>query len=594
MPEQLQTRWAEDVDPKHPWPEYPRPQLTRDRWSTLNGPWRAALTGDGDDPPAEFDRDILVPFPMGSVLSGIDEVLQPEQRLWMQRTFSAPPLVDDERLLIHFGGVDWACDVWCNDTHIGRHEGAHDPFSFDLTDALVLSGPQSLTVRIADPTDTGTQPLGKQTLQPFAIQYTAMAGIWQTVWLEPVPVARVASVVTTTSIADGTVAVRVGVAGAAAGMTVQVTATDDAGSVTSVTAAVNDEGAHVEVSPDDLRLWSPDNPHLYTVQAELIDSDGAVIDRVGSYFGAREVDVDRDGSGHLRLRLNGEPLFHLGLLDQGWWPDGGYIAPTDTALAYDIEVSKAMGFNTIRKHVKVEPARWYWHADRLGMLVWQDMPSVRFDMIEFGTQMADGVAPPDMTWDRISPGRDPEGFRRELDAMIEALRPFPSIVVWVPFNEAWGQHDTDAVLAHVAELDPSRLIDGPSGWVDTGSGQIRDHHVYNQEADFPGTETDRPVVYGEYGGLKLVVDGHVARDDGWGYSTAATVDEFDTAYAALSNTIAALVDRGLAGAIYTQTTDVESEINGLLTYDRAVVKLPVERFAEIHRTITTPRPTPSA
>jgi hypothetical protein len=245
----------------------------------------------------------------------------------------------------------------------------------------------------------------------------------------------------------------------------------------------------------------------------------------------------------------------------------------------------AMGFNTIRKHVKVEPARWYWHADRLGALVWQDMPSTRFDMSAFGAQLAKQIAPPDMPWDEISPGRDPVGFRRELDAMIDALLPFPSIVMWVPFNESWGQHDTDDTLAHVAERDPSRLVDGPSGWVDSGSGDIRDHHIYTNPEAFPGADVARAVVYGEYGGFKLAIDGHSWAEKGWGYATTNSPAELDAAYSELSEVIATLIPQGLAGAIYTQTTDVESEINGLLTYDRATFKIPPERLAEIHRTI---------
>jgi beta-galactosidase/beta-glucuronidase len=583
----LRTRWADDVDPQSPLPDYPRPQLRRPRWINLNGPWACAVTAAGAERPAEFAESILVPFPMGSELSGMERPLLPDERLWMHRGFDAPALGPDERLLLNFGAVDWECEVWCNEQPVGAHRGGFDPFSFDITEALILDGPQALVIAVTDPTDTGTQPLGKQTLKPFAIQYPAVAGIWQTVWLEPVPGTRVSSIHCTTSIADDTVTVHVAMTG---GERIDVTANAADGTATEARAEVHDGRARAVLRFDDLHLWSPDDAHLYDLTVTLFDT-GSETDVVDSYFGAREIDIGRDHAGVLRLRLNGEPVFHFGTLDQGWWPDGLYTAPTDEALAFDIEATRAMGFNTIRKHVKVEPARWYQHADRIGMLVWQDMPSTRFDMAAFGTQMAGGVEPPAMDWSKVSPGRDPECFRRELDAMIEALRPFPSIVMWVPFNESWGQHDTDATLAHVAELDPTRLVDGPSGWVDRGSGQIRDHHVYNKEAEFPGRDADRPVVYGEYGGFKLMVDGHVTHEKGWGYSTTRSSEEFAAAYAALTAVIGGLIDEGLAGAIYTQTTDVESEINGLLTYDREIWKIPAAHLTEIHSMISLSRPT---
>ena len=550
----------------------------------LNGPWDLAIT-QGDDPaPDDYAEQVLVPFPVGSALSGVDHVLGPDERLWMRRRFVAPELGPGERLRLHFGAVDWECEIWCNEQWAGTHRGGYDPFHVDVTAAITDRAEQELIVAVSDPTDTGTQPLGKQTLNPFAIQYTAVAGIWQTVWLEPIPATSIERVTATTSIDERRVTVRVDVSGGRSGDRVEVGATSNETEVARGDAAVVAGVAAITLGFRELRLWSPDDPHLYDLHV-TVGRQGRTLDEATSYVGAREVGVARDADGIWRLTLNGSPIFHLGLLDQGWWPEGLYTAPTDDALAFDIAATKAMGFNTIRKHVKVEPARWYWHADRLGVLVWQDMPSTRFDMIEFGRQMAAGVEPADMDWDAVSPGRDPASFRRELDAMLDALASFPSIVVWVPFNESWGQHDTDAVLAHVAARDPSRLVDGPSGWVDTGTGHIRDHHVYRQEADLPPLDDRRPLVYGEYGGLKLAVDGHVARDDGWGYADTATAAELTDAYAALTETIAGLVDRGLAGAIYTQTTDVESELNGLLTYDRES-KIPTARLARMHRAIT--------
>lgn len=578
----LRTRWADDVDPERPLPEYPRPQLVRSRWTNLNGRWDACVHEPGVAP--DFGDTILVPFPAGSPLSGLGHVLQPDEVLTVRRHFAAPTLEPGERLRLHFGAVDWECTIRVNGREVGSHRGGFDPFHLDITDALVPDDEQLLEVSVVDPTDTGDHPIGKQALNPFAIQYTAVAGIWQTVWLEPVPSACIESVVAVSDLTNRAVRVTCRTPGAAAGTPLAVTATSAGTVVAEAAGSVVDDVAEVRLVFDELRPWSPDDPFLYDLDVRL-GPTGAPLDRVESYFGAREVGTARDDDGHLRLTLNGDPLFHLGLLDQGWWPDGLYTAPTDEALAFDIEATLAMGFNTIRKHVKVEPARWYWHADRLGVLVWQDMPSTRFDMLAFGAQLAEGVAPPDMAWDEISPGRDPAGFRHDLDAMIDALEPFSSIVVWVPFNESWGQHDTDATLAHVAERDPSRLVDGPSGWVDTGMGDIRDHHEYRTPEAFSGTEPDRPVVYGEYGGLKLAVDGHTWSDQGWGYATTETPEELEAAYADLVEIIAGLIPDGLAGAIYTQTTDVEAEINGLLTYDRVVFKVPPERLTELHRAI---------
>ena len=335
---------------------------------------------------------------------------------------------------------------------------------------------------------------------------------------------------------------------------------------------------------DDLHLWCPSDPFLYDLVIELTDANGNVLDRADSYCGAREVSCEPDDAGHMRLYLNGSPIFHLGLLDQGWWPDGLLTAPTDEALKFDIEATLKMGFNTIRKHVKVEPARWYWHADRLGVLVWQDMPSTVFNMVEFGKQLKEGTKPEEMEWESISPGKDPEGFRSELDAMLHALQLFPSIVVWVPFNEAWGQHDTNGTLTHVMRSDPTRLVDGPSGWTDMGLGHMRDHHLYQDAEQLPEAESGRATVYGEFGGISLYIDGHSMFEKGWGYTKTESVEDFLTSYEELLAAIGSLIPEGLAGAIYTQTTDVESEINGLLTYDREYKARP-EKIRSIHERI---------
>jgi len=579
---QLRSQWASKVDKNNPLPEYPRPQLVRPSWLNLNGIWEASVH-DLDSEPS-FSDTIIVPFPAGSDLSGFDHVLQPNEILTMRRSFHSPILGTTERLRLHFGAVDWSCTVFVNGILVGTHAGGFDPFFFDITDALIQSEEQEIIVSVTDPTDTGDQPVGKQTLNPFAIQYTAVAGIWQTVWLEPVPLSCIERSTTVTNIAESSVSVRCHISNASDTMSVIFTCTGN-GSVLSQTESPIKQGqTETVLNISDLRLWCPSDPFLYDLQLQLIDSSGEVVDVVDSYFGAREITCEPDRSGHQRLFLNGEPVFHLGLLDQGWWPEGLFTAPTDDALKFDIEATLAMGFNTIRKHVKVEPARWYWHADRLGVLVWQDMPSTAFDMVAFGKQLSEGTQPEDMEWDLISPGNDPEGFLIELDAMIDALESFSSIVVWVPFNEAWGQHNTDEVLTHVMMRDPSRLVDGPSGWTDTGTGHMRDHHLYQNAEKLPAHEDGRATVYGEFGGISLFVDNHVMVEKGWGYTKTESAEDFRASYSKLLSDISGLIPEGLAGVIYTQTTDVESEINGLLTYDR-VYKIDPDVLQSLHSEI---------
>ena len=579
---QLRTKWASEVDENNPLPEYPRPQLVRSNWVNLNGVWGASVHYLENEP--DFADTIIVPFPIGSDLSGFNHVLQPDEVFTMRRSFHNPISNSGERLRIHFGAVDWACTVLVNGILVGTHAGGFDPFFFDITDALIEGEEQEIIVSVEDPTDTGNQPVGKQTLNPFAIQYTAVAGIWQTVWLEPVPITCIERVICSTNITDRSVTVTSYISNASDNMSVALTCSANGSVVTQTQCLISQSQTEIVLNIADLRLWSPDDPFLYDLQLHIIDAGGSIIDSVDSYFGAREITCEPDTKGHHRLFLNGEPVFHLGLLDQGWWPEGLFTAPTDDALKFDIEATLAMGFNTIRKHVKVEPARWYWHADRLGVLVWQDMPSTAFNMVAFGKELAEGIQPEDMEWDLISPGNDPEGFRIELDAMLDALESFPSIVVWVPFNEAWGQHNTDEVLTHVMMRDPSRLVDGPSGWTDTGTGHMRDHHLYQDAEKLPAHEDGRATVYGEFGGISLYVDGHVIVEKGWGYTKTETAEDLRASYSQLLGDIAVLIPEGLAGVIYTQTTDVESEINGLLTYDRNY-KLDPEILRSIHSQI---------
>ena len=444
-------------------------------------------------------------------------------------------------MLLHFGAVDWEAHAFVNGKEVGRHSGGYDPFVFDITSALKAAGDQELVVSVWDPTDKGPQPRGKQVLEPKSIWYTAVTGIWQTVWLETVPDAYITGLDIGTDANAGTISVTVKSNSGASG-SARVVVRDGSRSVGEATGA---PGQPIVVRVAQPKLWSPDQPFLYDLRVSL----GR--DEVQSYAGIRSIAVQRDSAGVNRLFLNGKPLFEYGLLDQGWWPDGLYTAPTDEALASDIETTKRLGFNLIRKHVKVEPARWYYHADRLGVLVWQDMPS-------------GGDATP----------QNRDMFAAELEHVIDALRMHPSIVMWVPFNEGWGQHDTEQYVQWLKERDPSRLVNNASGWTDKGVGDVSDVHSYPAPIR-PPLEDKRAAVLGEFGGLGLPLEGHTWIEKGnWGYRSYKSPEELGQAYRDLLYQLRILVGEGLSAAIYTQTTDVEIEVNGMLTYDRAVVKLP--------------------
>jgi glycosyl hydrolase family 2 len=545
-PPHLRTRWAAQVSADHPLPEYPRPQMVRAKWQNLNGRWDYAIRDSGAARPTTFDGRIVVPFPIESQLSGVRRAVSETQRLWYHRTFRAPSVARGERLLLHFGAVDWECDVFVNGKQVATHRGGYDPFTVDITDALgPLGTDQELVVRVADPTDAGDQPRGKQVRRPRSIWYTAVTGIWQTVWLETVPSAYVDALEITPDLDGRVVRVKANVVGAPPGATMRVSALEGTRVVADARGSVGEE---VVVRLRNVRPWSPASPFLYGLRVRL--STGDVVE---SYVGMRKISLLRDSTGALRLALNNKPLFEFGLLDQGWWPDGLYTAPTDVALRSDIETMKRLGFNLARKHVKVEPDRWYYHCDRLGFLVWQDMPSAE--------------------------NKTPEGradFEAELSRMIDALRNHPSIVMWVPFNEGWGQHDTERYVAFVHEKDPSRLVNNASGWTDKHVGDVSDLHSYPGPA-LPLPDSTRALVLGEFGGLGLPLPGHTWLDrSNWGYRSFTNLNQLGDAYRGLIQRLRPMIADGLAASIYTQTTDVEIEVNGMMTYDRGVVKLPAD------------------
>lgn len=579
----MRTAWAKEVTPDNVLPEYPRPQLVRTNWVNLNGLWDFARTEFDQPKPNKFDRKILVPFAVESQLSGVTEAVLPEDAVWYRREFTAPKLAEGERLLVHFGAVDYQATVWVNGRKVGTHQGGFDPFGFDLTNSLSDSGPQEIVVQVTDPTTQGIQPRGKQVLEPGGIVYTAVSGIWQTVWLEKVPRSYLRRVDFTPRIAKGAVQVRpviadLPTADTSPNLKLRVKITLPSGKVVRGTGGARET---LEISLPEARVWSPDDPYLYQVEVELGALNPAgqwqAMDQVQSYFGLREVSVARDGRGFPRIHLNGQPLFNFGVLDQGYWPDGLYTAPTDAALKFDIELAKRYGFNMCRKHVKVEPARWYYWCDKLGLMVWQDMPS--------GDR---SIGPFEPDFERTAESE--QVYRHELQEMVESLRHHPAIVCWVPFNEGWGQFKTNEIIAWVKELDPTRLVDGPSGWADRGAGDLLDMHQYPGPAMFPA-HAERVSVLGEYGGLGLPIPGHLWQENSnWGYRTYEQVDVLERAYLGMIDNLWLLKGQGLAAAVYTQITDVEGEVNGLATYDRAVLKLSPEKLAAAHRNLLTSTP----
>ncbi len=587
----LMTRWAKDVDPAKTLPEYPRPQMTREKWQNLNGLWDYAIRPKGETQPAKFDGEILVPFPAESALSGVMQKVGADNRLWYHRAFEIPADWAGQKVLLHFGAVDWETTVWVNGKQVGTHRGGYDPFSFDVTDALAKSGKQELVVGVWDPTTRGQQPVGKQHDRPEGIWYTPTTGIWQTVWLEPVPQAYISSLKIVPQVDSNSVSVEATTSGDIQDAMIQIEAgirSDASGQPVRMVSMFGEPNKPIIVSLGSnpaAALWSPDSPVLHdlTVTLAILTRPTVkvlrVLDSVESYFGQRKSSIGKDEQGVTRIMLNNKPLFQFGPLDQGFWPDGLYTAPTDEALKSDIEITKKYGFNMARKHVKVEPARWYYWCDKLGLLVWQDMPS-----------SADGHIAPGKGEGMRSP-QTVENFERELKSLIDTHHNSPSIVMWVPFNEGWGQFDTLRIAKLVKDHDPTRLVNCASGWNDFPAGDVHDIHVYPGPAS-PNPEEHRAAVLGEYGGLGLPLKGHTWQGEkNWGYRSFTTIEDLTEAYLNLTARLRPLIGSpGLSAAVYTQTTDVEIEVNGLLTYDREVAKLTVEAVAAAHRRVYGPPP----
>ncbi|GGF30911.1 beta-galactosidase [Echinicola rosea] len=572
----MKTRWTDQVDEDNTWSGYPRPQLQRDKWTNLNGSWEYAIHPRESVQPDQFKGKVLVPFPIESTLSGVKKTVGSANYLWYRRNLSIDLSETAQRTLLHFGAVDWETVVYINGEKVGEHRGGYDAFSFDIS-AYIHDGENELLVRVWDPTDEGMQARGKQVSDPKGIWYTPVTGIWQTVWLEQVPEDYIKSLYITPDIDHNTVKIAADLSALSNDHVIEIKAFSGGNEVAQRSVAIAEKSVHFSTSIrlEDMVLWSPDRPHLYDLQISLSAANGTTTDEVKSYFGMRKVSLGKDGNGYTRILLNNEPLFQFGLLDQGWWPDGLYTAPTEEAMVNDIKMTKEMGFNMLRKHVKVEPARFYYHCDQMGMLVWQDMPS-GFIQAEKETQHVKHDA--QLDWQR--PLESAVQFEKELKAMIDNLYNFLSILVWVPLNEGWGQYETEKLATWTKQYDPTRLVDAPSGWADRKVGDMIDVHLYPG----PGmemSEENRASVLGEFGGLGLPVEEHLWWNKrNWGYLTYEDKAVYEKEFQGIIKNLEGLISWGLSAAIYTQTTDVEGEVNGLMTYDREVVKLDPSKVKE--------------
>lgn len=568
--DKIKTQWANKINTSAVLPEYPRPIMERNEWKNLNGLWEYAITDLGGNVPAHFDGQILVPFAVESSLSGVGQRVGAKKELWYSRSFEVPVAWKNKNVLLHFGAVDWKADIWVNDVKVGSHTGGFTPFSFDITAALSGKGNNKLVVKVWDPTDEGYQPRGKQVNNPEGIWYTPVTGIWQTVWLEPVTARHIEELRITPDIDQHLLTVKAHLNMRAPSDLIEVNVYDG-NQLVATGKSINDEAVVIPM-PEDAKLWSPDFPFLYTLKV-MLKSDNKILDQVNSYAAMRKYSTKRDANGIVRLELNNQPLFQFGPLDQGWWPDGLYTAPTDEALIYDIQKTKYLGFNMIRKHIKVEPARWYTHCDQLGIIVWQDMPSGDRNPEWQNRKYFEGT-------EKKRSAVSEACYRKEWKEIMDCLYSYPCIGTWVPFNEAWGQFKTPEIAEWTKEYDPTRLVNPASGGNHYTCGDMLDLHNYPAPEMYL-YDAQRANVLGEYGGIGWVVKNHIWEPDrNWGYIQFNSSKEVTDEYIKYTDMLYDLIIRGFSAAVYTQTTDVEVEVNGLMTYDRKVIKVDEKRVRE--------------
>lgn len=576
----LKTRFYDDVDLNCPHSEYPRPQLVREDWVCLNGECDYEITKVSDPCPTDFSGKIILPYAIESQLSGVQRALQPDERLWYRKRFTLDSRFDSKRCILHFGAVDWQCEVFINGVSVGTHTGGYCPFSFDITPELV-EGENELVVKVYDPTDKGWQNRGKQVLKSVGFWYTGTSGIWQTVWLEPVSDSHITCLRLTPDIDAGQILVSC-TGENLDNCTLEADITLDGEEIYSGEIKLNSQ-----LPVPDAKLWSPESPTLYDLKL-TVKKNGETVDTVKSYFGMRKYSIGKDKKGMPRLMLNNEPYFQRGLLDQGYWSDGGLTPTTDEAMIFDISEMKRLGFNMLRKHIKVEPLRWYYHCDRLGMIVWQDMVSggEHIDNFLVGVLPNLGLShikDNKYRWFSRTEKEWREDYRRELFEMIDNLYNCTCIGCWVPFNEGWGQFDAKEIGAAVKAYDPTRIVDHASGWHDQGGGDLKSKHKYILPI-IKLLPSRRPYVVSEYGGYSRIVKNHVwNRLRSFGYVMFHSEKTLSLAYKLLHVTqVIPLIRWGLCATVYTQVSDVEFEVNGIYTYDRKVLKLDAKTVQDIN------------